>query len=239
MRLYVGVDVARDRFDLAVLDPDRRIHAMPHPFSSVTSVVDWLSDCAPDSHIAIDAPQRTREGLLAVEECRRSLVPPPPPGRYLRSRECDYHLMRRGLPLYTVPAEYADCPDWMRAGFELFGSLLRAGNWTLFDGTPQPRCLLEVYPFAAFAVMMEAFPPRKSTAAGREARLQALRRALAADAPVDAAVHHHSLDALAAAYTAWTLDQGLATWVGDPREGLMVLPAALGESYAWRACIEG
>jgi hypothetical protein len=119
----------------------------------------------------------------------------------------------------------------MRAGFQLFGSLLAAGRWTLFDGSREARCLLEVYPFAAFAVMLDAFPPRKATPAGRAARLQALQARLAPGAAIETAAHHHALDALAAAYTAWSFDHGEATWVGDAREGLMVVPGRLRDQY--------
>jgi predicted nuclease with RNAse H fold len=231
MRLYAGIDVALGRFDVAVLDGERRIHALPAPFAAIDVLVGWLLDHAPDSYIAIDAPQRTREGQMALEEHRSRLSLPPPAGRYHTTRECDYELMRRGLPLYSVPTEYALCPGWMREGFRLFGALLRAGRWTLFDGAAQSRCLLEVYPFAAFAVMLAAFPPRKSTPAGRAVRLQALQARLAPEAAVCEAAHHHALDALAAAYTAWSLDHGQATWVGDPREGLMVVPGPLRDRY--------
>jgi predicted nuclease with RNAse H fold len=232
---YVGIDVALRRFDVAVLDRDRRIHALPEAFGEIDSLVAWLCEHAPESHIAIDAPQRTREGLLADDEQRQALSTPPPPGRYRTSRVCDYELMRRGLPLYPVPAEYGACPEWMRVGFRLFSALLRAGPWTLFDGTRQRCCLLEVYPFSVFAVALGAIPPRKSTPAGREARVHALATRLATGAAIEAATHHHALDALAAAYTAWAFDHGVATWVGDPREGLMVVPGQLLPSYRARA----
>jgi predicted nuclease with RNAse H fold len=227
----VGIDVAMGRFDVAVLDDGRRIHALPAAFDTIESVVACLLHYAPISHVAIDAPQRTREGLLGCEEYRRTLATPPPAGRYRTARTCDYELVRRGLPLYSVPAEYEQCPGWMREGFRLFGALLAAGRWTLFDGAPQACCLLEVYPFAAFAVMLDAFPPRKSTPAGRAARLQALQDRLAPDAAVETAAHHHALDALAAAYTAWSFGHGQATWVGDGREGLMVVPGTLRDRY--------
>jgi predicted nuclease with RNAse H fold len=228
---YIGIDVGCARFDVAVLDQERRIHALPAPFRHIEPLVQWVCEHARGSYVAVDAPQRTREGVLACETYRRSLTPPPPEGRYQTVRECDYELMRRGLPLYQVPAEYALCPAWMRAGFHLYDALLGTGRWTLFDGARHAPCLLEVYPFAAFAVMLGAFPPRKSTPAGREARLASLRKRLAPEARLEEATEHHTLDALAAACTAWSLDHGQATWVGNPREGLMVLPGPLADRY--------
>lgn len=231
---YVGIDVALGRFDVAVLDEERRIRALPPAFASIPDLVTWLLTHAPLSHVAIDAPQRTREGLLGCDEYRSTLPAPPPAGRYRTARTCDYELVRRGLPLYTVPSEYVHCPGWMREGFRLFGALLAAGRWTLFDGTPQHGCLLEVYPFAAFAVMLDTFPPRKSTPAGRTARLRALQDRLSPESAAASAAHHHALDALAAAYTAWSFGHGQATWVGDKREGLMVVPGTLRERYPRR-----
>jgi hypothetical protein len=163
-------------------------------------------------------------------EYRASLTPPPPPGRYLTYRECDYHLARRRLPLYRVPTRYPDCPTWMRAGFALYDALLATGRWSMFDGGAGNNWLAEVYPFAAFTVMLGHIPPAKQTAAGRAARLTALGSRLAGS-PTLEGLTHHELDAAAAAVTALALHDGRATWVGNPREALIVLPGPLKERY--------
>jgi hypothetical protein len=163
-------------------------------------------------------------------EYRVRLIPPPPPGRYLTYRECDYHLARRRLPLYLVPTCYANCPGWMRSGFAVYEALLATGRWSLFDGCPRRDWLAEVYPFAAFAVLLGHIPAAKHTPEGRAARISALRSRLTSAPQMDHCTHHE-LDAAAAALTALAVAEGRASWVGNPREGLIVLPGPLADRY--------
>jgi predicted nuclease with RNAse H fold len=180
--------------------------------------------------VAVDAPLRTSEGLLLDPEYRRTISPPPPEGRYLNYRECDYQLIRRRLPLYQVPTRYTDCPGWMRAGFALYDALLATGNWSVFDGKRGDNLLTEVYPFAAFSVLLGHIPPAKGTPEGRAARIAALAARLSGN-PDLSGLSHDGLDAGAAAITALALGRGEATWVGNPREALIVVPGALKERY--------
>jgi hypothetical protein len=228
---FVGIDVAARRFDIAVLDARRRPVPFPPVFTEIEALVAALARDLPCCQIAVDAPQRTCEGLLADPAYRETVTPPPPAGRYRNARECDYQLTRRRLPPYLVPFSYAACAPWMQTGFRLYDALLGTGRWTLFDGVPGPNRLLEVYPFAAFAVLVGAIPPPKYRPEGRAARREALRAALGWDAAEALSDSHHALDALAAAYTAWAFEAGRAAWVGNPREGLMLLPAPPLERY--------
>ena len=109
-------------------------------------------------------------------------------------------------------------------------ALLRTGRWSVFDGGDVQDRLAEVYPFSAFAVLLGRIPPRKSTPEGRAARIAALRARLHGSANLDGR-SHHELDAAAAAVTALALRAGQATWVGNPREALMVLPGPLRDYY--------
>ena len=200
-------------------------------FATAITFAEWVSAVAPEGGaIAIDAPMRTSEGLMRDPAYRLTVSPPPPTGRYLSYRECDYQLARRHLPLYLVPGCFLDCPAWMRAGFAVYDALLRTGRWSIFDGGEVRNRLAEVYPFAAFAVLLGHVPPRKSTPAGRAARIAALQARLAGAADLDRR-SHHELDATAAALTALALGTGQATWVGNPREALMVLPGPLRDDY--------
>jgi predicted nuclease with RNAse H fold len=204
-------------------------------FTTPGELTTWLVAEAGDGGIvAVDAPLRTAEGLLLDPAYRSTIVPPPPPGRYLNYRECDYQLIRRGLPLYQVPFRYADCPAWMRVGFAVYEALLGSGRWSIFDGAYGDNHLAEVYPFAVFAVLLGHVPPAKHTPEGRAARIEALRSQLAGGPDLQNCAHHE-LDALAAAVTARALREGRATWVGNPREGLMVLPGPLAKRYTRKA----
>jgi predicted nuclease with RNAse H fold len=201
-------------------------------FATPGEMAEWIGTAVPESGVvAVDAPLRTAEGLLLDPEYRATISPPPPDGRYLNYRECDFQLIRRRLPLYQVPTRYSDCPGWMRSGFAVYDALLATGRWSLFDGDPTGNRLLEVYPFAAFAVLLGHIPPAKGTPAGRSARKTALTSRLAAGSDLSG-LGHDELDATAAAVTALALRQGTASWVGNPREALMVLPGKLKETYA-------
>ena len=229
----VGIDVGASEFHVIVLSPAGALVDFPRSgWTDVHVLTGALADQWADSTIAIDAPLRTSEGLLRSEEYRATVDPPPPAGKYLNYRECDYQLIRRRLPLYQVPTSYQQCHTWMQAGFKLYDALLRTGNWTIFDGRPGRNRLLEVYPFACFSALLGHIPPRKKTVAGRCARLAALDAGLGAGWSAAAALaDDDEVDAAVGALTALRFSRGEAHWVGNPREALMVIPAPLRERY--------
>ena len=227
---FVGIDVGAREYQAVLLSPNAEWLASVR-FASPITLVEWLDEATPEGGgIAVDAPLRTSEGLMLDPEYRASLIPQPSPGRYLTYRECDYHLSRRRLPLYLVPTRYPDCPSWMRAGFAVYDALLATGRWSLFDGCSGRNWLAEVYPFASFAVMLGHIPPAKHTPDGRAARIAALQSRLDRHANLEGRTQHE-LDAAAAAVTALALQDGHATWVGNPREALIVLPGPLKAKY--------
>jgi hypothetical protein len=81
--------------------------------------------------------------------------------------------------------------------------------------------MLEVYPHAGFVTVLGGTPPPRTTRAGLHVRVLTLRRlGLRWDEYFDAV----SLDTLMAALTAWRFLQGLASCVGDDRDGCLWLP---------------
>jgi hypothetical protein len=188
--------------------------------------------------VAIDAPSGHRLDLLtAGAELRGRLGLPD--GRYERMRVCDALLYRRGLPLYPVPA--ADEPErqweeWMRVGFTLFEALAGLG---LFQPAPTPACegriddgalaagrLCETYPDAIFCTLLGHRPGAKRTPSGLQERIAVLKLKGVVDE--DGGLWQRTLDELdacAASYAAYGLAAGLGTWVGEPREGVIVLPS--------------
>ena len=91
----------------------------------------------------------------------------------------------------------------------------------------------ETYPDAVFCSLLGHRPSPKRTPWGLQQRIAALRlRGVADD---DGGLWHRTLDELdacAAAYAAYALANGTGSWVGDPREGVIVLPVAeLAERY--------
>jgi len=162
-------------------------------------------------------------------------------------RVCDALLFRRGLPLYPVPAAgqaQLGWEQWIGVGFELFAALAELGVYrpaaadgTYVDGVGAAALrfgrLCETYPDAIFCGLLGHRPSPKRTPWGLQQRIAALRMKGIEDA--DGGLWHRTLDELdacAAAYAAYALAAGLGMWVGEPAEGVIVLPVAeLRDSY--------
>jgi hypothetical protein len=187
--------------------------------------------------VAVDAPSGRRLDLLAPGMPLREALDLPQ-GRYERSRVCDALLFRRRLPLYPVPATgqaLAAWEGWMEVGFALFATLDGLGLYrpvaaaalegAVGDGALRFGRLCETYPDAVFCSLLGHRPSPKRTPWGLQQRIAALRMRGVVDD--DGGLWHRTLDELdacAAAYTAYTLAEGTGSWVGDPREGVVVLP---------------
>ena len=117
----------------------------------------------------------------------------------------------------------------MKAGFDYFRRLRRMG----FEVPDQAACRGR---WAGRPPRSRSIPTVRSprcSARCRPARRPAPACACASwrcGAPVwDEYFDHDSLDALAAALTAWRFQQGRATPLGDPAEGLIWLPVSASE----------
>ena len=189
------------------------------------------------SVVAVDAPSGRRLDLLAAGAPLREALGLRA-GTYERARVCDALLFRRRLPLYPVPAEgqpLAAWERWIGVGFELFAAL---APLELFSPPTNGRLeapveagalrfgrLCETYPDAVFCSLLGHRPAPKRTPWGLQQRIAALRLRGVVDA--DGGLWHRTLDELdacAAAYAAYALATGEGSWVGDPREGVIVLP---------------
>ena len=189
--------------------------------------------------VAVDAPSGPRRDLLAPGAPLRAELGLPD-GRYERMRVCDALLFRRGLPLYPVPGA-GQSPrgweQWIGVGFELFAALSglglyrpqRAERRIAPVGSAALRFgrVCETYPDAIFCGLLGHRPSPKRTPWGLQQRIAALRKKGIEDA--DGGLWHRTvdeLDACAAAYAAYALAAGLGIWVGEPEEGVIVLPVA-------------
>jgi predicted nuclease with RNAse H fold len=188
--------------------------------------------------VGIDAPSGHRLDLLAPGEPLRAELAVPD-GRYERMRVCDTLLFRRGLPLYPVPRAgqaQAGWEQWIYVGFELFAALSTLGRYApaaggyegpVGDAALVHGRLFETYPDAIFCSLLGHRPSPKRTPWGLQQRIATLKQHGVVDQ--DGGLWHRTLDELdacAAAYTAYALAAGFGTWVGHPREGVIVLPAA-------------
>lgn len=205
---------------------------------SVEAVARTVLGFGGEAVAAVDAPSGHRLDLLARGAPLRAELGLPE-GRYERHRVCDALLFRRRLPLYPVPSAsqaLANWERWIGVGFELFTALAPLGLYRpesggavegrVDHGALRFGRLCETYPDAVFCSMIGHRPPPKRTPWGLQQRIAALRMRGVVDE--DGGLWHRTLDELdacAAAYTAFALAAGDgASWVGDPREGVIVLP---------------
>jgi predicted nuclease with RNAse H fold len=209
---------------------------------TVEDVAQTVRSFGGEAVVAIDAPSGPRLDLLAAGAPLRDRLGLPE-GRYETMRVCDAILYRRRLPLYPVPAAdqaLTRWQGWMQHGFDLFAALddlaLFRPDATLAtedtnyegpvgDGALRLGRVAETYPDAVFCALLGHRPPAKRTPHGLQQRIAALRLKGVADD--DGGLWQRTLDELdatAAAYAAYTLAAGTGGWVGDPREGVIVLP---------------
>jgi len=200
----------------------------------------------PSALLAIGGPLRPGSGLMTDAEVRRSLNPPPAPGRFTRMRVAEYQIQQRGWNIPEIPSTAAECPPWAQRSFDLYENLANSG-YQIFDGSDAPRQVLETRPELVFVTLLgQALLP----AGTLEGRLQ--RQLLLTDQDVHLAdpmdffeeitrhrllhgvlpvkdIHSQAeLEAVAAAYAAWLALNHPAqlAFFGDPREGQIALPNA-------------
>jgi hypothetical protein len=204
---------------------------------TVESVARTVLGFGGEAVVAVDAPSGHRLDLLAPGEPLRDELGLPP-GRFERHRVCDALLFRRRLPLYPVPSASQPLAAWERwigVGFSLFAALASlelfrpqggsAVQGRVDEGALRFGRLCETYPDAVFCSMIGHRPSPKRTPWGLQERIAALKLRGIVDA--DGGLWHRTLDELdacAAAYAAYVLASGGGSWVGDPREGVIVLP---------------
>ncbi len=242
---YCGIDVSATRTNqhLCTLhgrrgdDGANELVATFYAPGDVGAVARTVLGFGGDAVVAVDAPSGHRLDLLAPGQPLRDTLGLPP-GRFERHRVCDALLFRRRLPLYPVPSvnqALAAWERWIGVGFDLFAELAALGLYRpqaetavqgeVGEGELRFGRLCETYPDAVFCSLLEHRPPPKRTPWGLQQRIAALRMRGVVDH--DGGLWHRTLDELdacAAAYTAYTLATGGASWVGAPEEGVIVLP---------------
>lgn len=247
---FIGIDptAGEKPYSYAALDQDLRLIAL-----GLGSVDEVLAFTAGQRHamVAICSPRQPNQGIMAKREIRQSLSPMPSSGRWMNFRLADFLLRQHHITIPQTPSKEDDCPQWMQNGFLLYRRLAEFG-YSLFPHDQAERQMLEVYPHAAFAVLLGVLPFQKNSMQGRIQRQLALHeqnlhiqdpmrifeeitrhRLLKGVLTLDGLLSTGELDALVAAYTAWKAanhpDQVIL--LGDEEEGQITLPAALKETY--------
>ena len=201
-RVVLGVDVSASHgLDVVLLGTDLR------PTRIANVQVDAL-----ERFIADNAPE-----VVAIDS-------PPAWAKAGRSRAAERHLARLGVSAYAVPSNGLQTPfhAWMRVGFEAFLAAERAGYPRYVSG-PVIGTALEVFPFVS-AVAFAGYRPKLGSPRARAE----WRRAVLGQAGVDVSVLRTTdqVDAALAALTALRTLEGDRVAVGDPDEGVIVLPVA-------------
>lgn len=202
MTLAAGIDVSERRgLDVVVLDDRRRLAAPARAAVTPGALDALLADFGDDlAIVAIDSP--------------------PGPGVRGRARPCEVALRRRGIQIFSTPAEdegYAHrFHNWVRVGAAAFAAAERAGFSRLAVPTSPRGHALEVFPHASDVLLRGELPPAGTTrrlAAKRAWRAETLRRAgvhdVAALATIDA------IDAALAALTGLLALEGRVELVGE------------------------
>jgi len=196
----VGVDVAEERkgLDLVALDEHRGVVA-----SGGRLTVDQVA-------------------ALILEEIRPDLVCIDSPSGWAhsgKSRRSEVALRALGITAFSTPTDPGDHPfyRWMRVGFSLYGAL--APTYGVGDGSTVARTAYEVFPEATAVLLTGRL--RSADETKREFRGNVLQRH---GVDLDRLPTVDRIDAALAALTGSLAREGVASFLGDPGEGVVLIP---------------
>ncbi len=242
---FIGIDPTAGKrpFIYVALDHELKLLALSE--GTMEEVLAFVGG-QQEAYVAVTSPRRPNQGVMADEEIRVGLSPPPRPGRWRGYRLVEYQLRQHNIQIHRTPAREEDCPGWMRMGFKVYKRLEYLG-YRPFPTDEASRKSLEVYPHACFCVWLGRTPFPKKTLEGRLQRQLVLferglevpdpmrffeeitrHRLLHGILPAENLYTPSELDALAAAFTAHeaALHPERLSLLGDPDEGQIVVPEA-------------
>lgn len=238
--VFVGVESASSHRSFVYAVLDRSLNLVALADGELNDVTTFLAGVT-SAVVAINSPSSVSRGVAAGK--KKELFKSPR-SRASSFRAAELELRSRGIAVSGTPSVAANCPAWVQAGFSLYRKLEKDG-FKKYPAEGHPRQLLETHPHAAFYVMSGGAPQPKNTLEGKIQRQLMLFEAgvrikdpmdffeeitrhkmIKGVWPFDLLYLPEQLDALVAAYTAWLAfhkPEKIST-VGDPREGLIVLP---------------
>jgi hypothetical protein len=241
--LFVGVDPSSGENALTYAALDRELNLIAVSRGDLGEVAAFAGG-QERAFVGVNSPRRTNQGLMANTDVRDRLRPQPAPGRWTAFRVAEYELFQRNIRIPKTSPKEADCPGWMQTGFSLYKRLEGQG-FKDFPANDHPLQILEVYPHAAYTILLEKIPFLKKTLEGRLQRQLLLHslsvavpdpmlifeeitryKIMRGQLPLDGLYSVEELEALMAAYTAWKAARKPAgvTRLGDPNEGEIILP---------------
>jgi len=242
---FIGIDPTAGKRPMAYAALDRDLRPLALGEGDLEAVTAFVGG-QQAALVAINAPRQPNQGLMKHPEVRERLKPVPRPGRWEGFRVAEYLLYQHKIRIPRTRAKVENCPVWMQMGFELYKRLKGLGYQPY--PTPEAPCqVMEIYPYAAYTVLLNGSPFPKNSLEGRLQRQLLLHnqgldvpdpmrvfeeitryRLLQGILPLDDLYSPRELDALIAAFTAWvaaTSPEGI-TALGAPQEGQIILPSA-------------
>ena len=210
----LGIDVSASRgLDLVLLDEAAAILAT-HRRVEPADLLPLVEELAPDV-VSIDAP--------------------PAWGTTGGSRLTERELRRFGIQSFGTPSDPKKADnafyDWMRVGMSAFDAIADAFP-RYRNGNVRGRAL-EVFPHASAVVLAECLPPTTTTK--RAWRERVLR---GHDVAIEQLRSMDQVDAALAALTGLLAMRGRFTALGDPKEGVIVIPTRTLPATSYRRCVE-
>jgi predicted nuclease with RNAse H fold len=170
---------------------------------------------------------RVRPDIVSIDS-------PPGWARRGRSREAERDLRRLGIQSFGTPTRRRASGNtyytWMRRGFRAFRIAEARGYRRYATGSPR-RSAIEVFPHATAVVLAGCLPPHRTTKAAWRRRI--LREHGVSVGPLGSL---DQVDAALAALTGLGALTGRTAAIGDPVEGVIVLPAPELPARPYRRC---
>lgn len=242
---FIGIDPTAGQRPITFVALDEEKQLLAIAAGDINSVLAFAAG-QESALVAICSPRRPNQGVMQDERRREALSPVPRPGRWQNCRQAEYELRQHQIHIYLTDNSAAGCPRWMQTGFRIYQRLDDLG-YAHYPHENSARQTLEVYPHAAYTVLLGQAPYAKQSLEGRLQRQLLLyeheinvgdpmrffeeitrHRLLNGLLPTDEVLTPDELDALIAAYTAWRAAREPAsiTGIGDPNEGQIILPTA-------------
>ena len=208
--LFVGIDLAcfaRNPSAFSILDGSGRILELGC-FHHDSEIIDKIRALQPRA-VGIDAPLGFPLGNCCLdEEC------PCVPVSIKQGRVCEWELSQYGIGCFWTTKRTIIKPMVYR-GVAL-QSILQSFGIEVF----------EIYPYASKIRLFGKPLPVKSSRMGRSFLRDHLRALLSGPALLRADLDHNAYDALIVAFTCILHSHGATEVLGDPREGMLVIPQA-------------
>jgi predicted nuclease with RNAse H fold len=203
----VGIDVGADRLHIVGLRADYSLALSavidPDDLGALRSVLEGLTSCS----VGIDGPSSPSAAPFANDQTVST--------KFRNARGCEVVLGRE----FGIWVSFATGPEPLTGWMKVAAEVHAAAHATR-------HIALETYPYAVYRLLVGHRPPKKSTAAGISARVDALR-ARGITEPTLALWSHDALDAAAAALVAVDHSKGIATRAYCPQDDTTIwLPGA-------------